>query len=392
MSKTLTLSAAERTTSPSGSPKPDLQAYRHFSESLQEEIPCGQVILLTTLPRGGLQIVQPQRVSEPFLKSYGREWQAEDDAAWQAIRTGKPARGKASSRYVSTFLHSFDFDYVVAAPVKDPVMDGYIGAVELHRNAEAGEFTAAELTVLDKAVKSFEAALLANRKVRSRIDPVEWQHHPSSRVFILDGRGSVLLFKNEFEQLDENLRYQMIQEARRRTADVNGEFVHMDRLTLPDSFGDIWTMNAAVYRTYTALHDGPVVFFCLIPTCPEWGQLRPADFIADAEIARLMPALKFMQAEYHRGPTLTEIAKTVHLSPFHFHRRFTELLGLTPKHFLLECQIFDAKNELLSGEKELSKIAADCGFAHQSHFTSRFKQATGLTPTRWRRMVYGRQA
>jgi AraC family transcriptional regulator len=97
--------------------------------------------------------------------------------------------------------------------------------------------------------------------------------------------------------------------------------------------------------------------------------------------------MKFMQQEYHRGPTLTEIAKTVHLSPFHFHRRFTELFGLTPKHFLLECQIHDAKTELLSGEKELAKIASDCGFAHQSHFTSRFKQATGLTPTRWRRMA-----
>jgi AraC family transcriptional regulator len=35
----------------------------------------------------------------------------------------------------------------------------------------------------------------------------------------------------------------------------------------------------------------------------------------------------------------------------------------------------------------LSEIAKECGFAHQSHFTSRFKQATGLTPTRWRRLA-----
>ena len=65
-------------------------------------------------------------------------------------------------------------------------------------------------------------------------------------------------------------------------------------------------------------------------------------------------------------------------------------MGLTPKHFMLECQIHDAKGELVSGEKELAKIASDCGFAHQSHFTSRFKQATGLTPTRWRRMAHDR--
>jgi AraC family transcriptional regulator len=118
--------------------------------------------------------------------------------------------------------------------------------------------------------------------------------------------------------------------------------------------------------------------------------VRASDFQADAEMARLIPSMKFMSQEYQRGPSLTEIARTVHLSPFHFHRRFTELFGLTPKHFLLECQINDAKGELLSGEKELAKIASQCGFAHQSHFTSRFKQATGLTPTRWRRMANSR--
>ena len=64
----------------------------------------------------------------------------------------------------------------------------------------------------------------------------------------------------------------------------------------------------------------------------------PVDFQADSELARLIPALKFMEDEFRRGPSLVEIAHTSHLSPFHFHRRFTELLGLTPKHFMLECR------------------------------------------------------
>jgi AraC family transcriptional regulator len=126
------------------------------------------------------------------------------------------------------------------------------------------------------------------------------------------------------------------------------------------------------------------------PDCIEWGGVRPQDFGADPELSRLIPALKFMQQEFRRGPSLSEISGTVSLSPFHFHRRFTELLGLTPKQYMLACQIHEAKSELLAGEKELVQIAKDCGFAHQSHFTSRFKQATGLTPTRWRRMAQQR--
>ena len=38
------------------------------------------------------------------------------------------------------------------------------------------------------------------------------------------------------------------------------------------------------------------------------------------------------------------------------------------------------------------QIPKECGFAHQSHFTSRFKQAAGFTPTRWRKMALARRA
>jgi AraC family transcriptional regulator len=104
-------------------------------------------------------------------------------------------------------------------------------------------------------------------------------------------------------------------------------------------------------------------------------------------MVRLLPTLKYMQQEFHKNPTLDDIARKAHLSPFHFHRRFTDLIGQTPKHFLLGCQIHEAKRGLVSRRRELTQIASDTGFAHQSHFTSRFKQATGLTPTRWRRLA-----
>ena len=163
-----------------------------------------------------------------------------------------------------------------------------------------------------------------------------------------------------------------------------------DRLALPDSRGDLWIFHLRPVKDYSAL-GGPVVFCNLQPAACEWAAVRPADFQADSELARLIPALKFMEDEFRRGPTLTEISHISHLSPFHFHRRFTELLGLTPKHFMLECQIEESKRMLTEGQKPLAEIAAICGFAHQSHFTSRFKQATGLTPTRWRRLAAERR-
>jgi AraC family transcriptional regulator len=117
----------------------------------------------------------------------------------------------------------------------------------------------------------------------------------------------------------------------------------------------------------------------------EWATVRPADLQADPELAKLVSTLSFMRQEFSRMPILTEISGKAHLSPFHFHRRFSELLGQTPKSFQLGCQIHHAKKLLIERKTNLADIAAKCGFAHQSHFTSRFKQAVGLTPTRWRR-------
>jgi len=77
----------------------------------------------------------------------------------------------------------------------------------------------------------------------------------------------------------------------------------------------------------------------------------------------------------------------VHLSQFHFHRRFSDLFGITPKHVMFDLQLDSAKRMLADPTNAMADIARKCGFAHQSHFTSRFKQGSGLTPTAWRRLL-----
>lgn len=344
---------------------------------------------MTTLPRGGLHVVQPQRVAEAFVKAYTREFQQHDAASWKAIETGGPARAETATPYVNDFLTSFGYAFAASAPIQHAVFDGYAGAVQVLRTTEQGAFTDAELRKLNTLVQELERQHAGGRGQRhgDAIGDEVWHSRPSQREWLFDTAGRVRLFASAFAELDEQLQEQIVDQVRQRVKNIADETPTTARVLLADTTGDQWAFNFVIFPKYPALGSGPVAFVSLQPTFPEWVALRPTDFQADPELARLLPALKFMQQDFHRGPTLTEIAKTVHLSPFHFHRRFSELLGLTPKHFLLECQIHDAKKELLAGNKELAKIAADCGFAHQSHFTSRFKQATGLTPTRWRRMA-----
>jgi AraC-like DNA-binding protein len=278
--------------------------------------------------------------------------------------------------------------YAVAAPLAGPVLDGYGGALELYRTSEQGLFSEEEMRRLGELTGELGAAIQRARTARigkpSSAPPAR-THGLPVRQFVFDQHARPRLSAAAFNELDGSLRQAMLDAASQRLGQLNGKQTNGDRVSLPDSTGELWHFRVIAHHNYPALGDGPFVFFCLSPECAQWGSIRSSDFAADAELSRLVPAIKFMQEEFHRGPTLHEIAKTVHLSPFHFHRRFTELLGITPKHLLLDCQIESAKRMLVAREKELAQIATACGFAHQSHFTSRFKQATGLTPTRWRR-------
>jgi AraC-like DNA-binding protein len=378
--------------------KGDTVPFRQVMESFGKSLAFSEWAIITTLPRGGqLQIAQPQKFNEQMLKEYHRDFYAEDKLTWQCIFTGRAAstadvwKDPMENRFVRDFLRPNGFHYAAAAPLRSPVLEGYPGVVHVYRKQEQGPFTAADMSKLTALGKQLDAAIDKTRAARPvtatcAVD-MALTPRPKVRTFLFDGQLRELYARTEFETLDARLREQMMEYAKQDLSKLDGELVSNERLRIPDSRGDIWTFRVVSYRSYPALGQGPFVFFCMQPRCGEWGVVKPADVQADPELARLIPAIKFMKTEWRRGCNLFEIAKVAHLSPFHFHRRFTELLGLTPKHYMLECQIQDAKVALLARKKELAQIAADCGFAHQSHFTSRFKQATGLTPTRWRRVA-----
>lgn len=370
--------------------------YRQLLDAVARVVPAAQGLIVSSLPRGGLQIVQPSHCPEILVKGYNRELHTEDRLTWQAIAKGKAVKGMnvwsggsyEGTRYVQELLEPAGLRFAAAAYLKAPVLEGYPGALHLYRKLGDPAFSDAELEQLNELARQIDQAQEENRrtKLREEMGSTPWSHFGAVRQLAIDSHGKQVL-PLVGEPLDQRLMQQILQHAQHRLANLNGEEIPADRLQLPDSRGDLWIFRSQTFGRYPSLSDGPVVFFCLQPESWEWETVRVSDVQADPEMSRLIPAVKFMHDEFGRSPTLDEIAAKAHLSPFHFHRRFTDLLGQTPKHFLLACQIHRAKQMLVERKKELAEIAKECGFAHQSHFTSRFKQATGLTPTRWRRLA-----
>jgi AraC-like DNA-binding protein len=367
-------------------------ASRQITDIIPSSVAYSQAIVVSSLPRGSIHLVQPARLSETVLKSYLRDIHREDRVAWQTILRNAVVRASdcwsredfESSPYLHNLLAPLGHLYAVGIPLSAPVLAGYPGALVLFRGPDAHDFTDAEVARLRNTGRDIDAFLARTRR-GSEADQ-RWAHPVPCRVFIFTRDARVVFPKRELG-LDERVEQQLQQHARQALEYARRAQQYADRLLLPDSRGDLWVFHASIYRDFPALGGGAFVFFTLQPSSAEWVEVRAVDVAADGELVRLLPTLKFMRQEFHRNPTLEDISRRASLSPFHFHRRFTDLIGQTPKHFLLACQIEEAKRLLAARHHELSKIAVNCGFAHQSHFTSRFKQATGLTPTRWRRLA-----
>jgi AraC family transcriptional regulator len=99
---------------------------------------------------------------------------------------------------------------------------------------------------------------------------------------------------------------------------------------------------------------------------------------------RLHRTIDYITGHLDSALSLPELAANVELSPFHFCRMFKKSTNLTPHQYILQLRI-DRARHLLNGRRRMAEIAAELGFADQSHFGAVFKRFLGVTPTQFLR-------
>lgn len=82
--------------------------------------------------------------------------------------------------------------------------------------------------------------------------------------------------------------------------------------------------------------------------------------------------------------SLDLLAGLCSLSAYHFARMFQSSFGLPPHRYVLARRLALACHLLRGTHQSLSEVALACGFASASHFSNRFRQALGDTPSRYR--------
>ncbi|MDB6161184.1 MAG: AraC family transcriptional regulator [Gammaproteobacteria bacterium] len=80
-----------------------------------------------------------------------------------------------------------------------------------------------------------------------------------------------------------------------------------------------------------------------------------------------------------------DLAAVARLSEFHFNVAFRKSVGHSPHEYIIRRRMERAQGLMLSTDKALSEIAAECGLADQPHFTRLFRRFVGESPAAWRR-------
>ena len=91
-------------------------------------------------------------------------------------------------------------------------------------------------------------------------------------------------------------------------------------------------------------------------------------------------SIAYMEDHLTDRITLEDIAESVNLSVFHFHRAFSILTEMSPADYLRKRRLSQAAAELAAGDEKVIDIALKYGYETPESFTKAFTRYHGVTP------------
>ena len=101
---------------------------------------------------------------------------------------------------------------------------------------------------------------------------------------------------------------------------------------------------------------------------------------------RILKVLDFLNENYcQRAGDNKTLARKAGMSVNNFHRRFREMLGISPQRYIASMRLNAARNMLLNEKISIEEIAVRCNFADRYCFSKAFKQYFGIAPGAFRK-------
>jgi AraC family transcriptional regulator len=112
--------------------------------------------------------------------------------------------------------------------------------------------------------------------------------------------------------------------------------------------------------------------------------LRRATLLAHQTTAQ--NACLVLAQRFREDLSLQAVARAAHTSPFHLARIFRRHVGLSVHQYRLRLRLREALLRVADGERSLTRLALDLGFASHSHLSDSFHAAFGAAPATYRKL------
>ncbi len=102
-------------------------------------------------------------------------------------------------------------------------------------------------------------------------------------------------------------------------------------------------------------------------------------------VSRVNRVIDYIQSNLAGDLRLVKLAEIASFSPYHFHRIFRAMVGETPNQFIRRIRVETAAMRLVASPgSSITHIACRCGYSSSSAFAREFREAFGMSATRFR--------
>lgn len=168
---------------------------------------------------------------------------------------------------------------------------------------------------------------------------------------------------NSFIFRENEVAYKMVNEKIQHAYDVTEQELFGYEMMARNDFSDIWLV------LYEAARD-------------KIGDNKKINTLKEERVKYMMI---YIHKNFADKLTLEQIADAANISKRECLRCFSEILNMTPFHYLMEYRVRKASEYLRNSNQSISEIGYNCGFSGTSYFTKLFKELRGMTPSEYRK-------
>lgn len=113
--------------------------------------------------------------------------------------------------------------------------------------------------------------------------------------------------------------------------------------------------------------------------------------IKSAEKGVFIDVINAIEENYYYDIDLEQLAALTNYSYDHFRHLFKKAYGISPKGYIMNRRITQAKHLLKQGSYNATYVAQLCGFSSDAQFNKIFKKYTGYSPGEYKKLQHKRE-